>query len=312
MQFLDNILNGIKGILPQGQQTNTVNPQAANEIIAGANTTQQTAGIQPQTKSQNPIVAGVNATRQIAPQQNTNNVTGFAKLNPQNWDDATRQKVLMASAFLSGFGSTPYNSNAGFWGNLSNGFASGNNAMTNQMSNYNNYLQTKSLYDQYGLDSSQLSPAGNYSSFNPLEMVKIGIQDKKNQITKEIAAEKDKTQKSKLIINAYNNGILSADDAIAQLKINGIDINTLRESNDTKETSSKINLNNAKTEDIKNPKPRTIIHQSNKNQQVPDYATDLSEFATIAQSGNKNKTNYARNMFIKRHGFDPYTKYKGE
>jgi len=269
MQFWDNILNGIKGILPQNQNVAQIDPQVASQVVAGAAQNnsvplsnvkmngQQATVSQPQNQSQNPIVAGINEARQIEP-KSTN--TGFAsKLNPQNWDDSTVQKVLMASKFLSGFGSTPYNSNAGFLGSLANGLANGNTAMNNQIANYNNYQQTKQLYDRYGLDSSTLSPAGNYNSFNPLEMIKIGVQENRNKINREIAAEKDKIQKLKLIIKAYEDNTMPADKVIAQLKLNGIDINALSESNNTKETNSKVDLNKAKAEDIRNPKPRTTI-----------------------------------------------------
>lgn len=241
MTFLSNIFNKFKGgNNQQMEQVQQPTPQTANPIMAGVEQAINTNPAQPMPQNNN-----------APPQNGTNKIVNALKnISPANWDDTTRQRVLMTSQFLTGFGGTPYDPNSNFMGNLARGVSNGSNAAYKQIQNYGNYQQVKNLYDQMGYDSSGISPFGDYSKLSPSVLLAAGAKMKQNQIRLEIQNTKDKTTKTKLIIDAVNKGIMSPEEGQMQLK--ALDFETkLQESNDTKKTNSQIEVNNARITKIK-------------------------------------------------------------
>lgn len=302
MGILDNIVGGIKGLLPRQNQA-IVNPMGQNQVVAGAN------NITPQVNQNNPydelvnkgysqdvingVKQGLNGgdkylanfiqnqgirtpqtqaeieqaragnfnvpqsitvenTEITTPQTQQNNViNALQKLAPSNWDDTTRQKVLLASQFLSGMGATNYDMNANPLTNIAKGLAGGTQGALKQMQNYQNYQNTKGIYDQMGLDSSSLSPIGDYSSMTPAQIISLGIRQQSNKIRQDIANTSDNNKKLKLIMDNYNKGSISGEEAQALMKLHGLDVGQLQESNDTKKTNSQIEVNKARAEKLK-------------------------------------------------------------
>ena len=248
MAFWDSLINGLKSgnkgnniqVLQNGQPIQQVDPATAPM----AANVQQNADPQANV---NPPAVNIQNPQATAQKQNAV-VSALQKAAPTNWSDDTRQKVLLASKFLTGFGGTPYNPNAGVLGNLANSFANGANSAYKQMENYQNFQNTKALYNQLGLDTSGLSPVGDYSSMTPAQIIGLGIRQQQNNIRNEIANANDKTKRLTLIMNSYNKGSLSADEAQNLMKMYGLDISDLQESNDTRKANSQIELNKARIE----------------------------------------------------------------
>lgn len=254
MAFWNSLINGLKS-KNTGNTANVV----PNVLVNGQPATQ----IDPQTAPA-PMTASVNQDVNATP-QNTGNVqqnpqataqkqnaiiNALKNIAPTNWDDTTRQRVLLASKFLTGFGGTPYNPNGDFLSNLAQGVTNGANSAYKQMENYQNYQNTKALYNQLGLDSSGLNPVGDYSSMTPAQVISLGIRQQQNAIRNEIANANDKTKRLNLIMNGYNKGSISADEAQKLMQMYGLDINDLQESNETKRTNSQIEVNSARKKQI--------------------------------------------------------------
>lgn len=239
MSFLDSLINGLKNgkttpqVLANGQPITTVDPS----VVGGVQTTNNQAM---------PNTTPIQNT-----QQKANAITNVLKgLAPTNWSDETRNKVLLASKFLSGFGGTQYNPNESLLGNVSRGLGNGANAAYNQVQNYNNYLNTKSLYDQLGLDSNGLSPVADYSSMTPAQIINLGIKQQQDRTRREIANANDNTKRLNLIMNGLKNGALTPDEALSQAKLYGLNLGSVQESNETRRTNSQIDVNNARAKQI--------------------------------------------------------------
>ena len=197
-----------------------------------------------------------------AEQQKTNAVVGaLRKLAPSTWDDTTRQRVLMASKFLSGFGGTQYDGNQNLFNNIARGVANGSNEAYKQIQNYNNYQQAKNMYDQMGLDSSTLNPLADYSALTADKLINLGIQQRKQQTAREIAGAKDNTARLKLIMDGVKNNSISTDEAEKLLKIYGIDVTEINKSNQTAKTEAQIKKIEKETEYIGKPKVTVNVRQ---------------------------------------------------
>lgn len=269
MAFLNGLISKIKNIgqsgnsaiangVQQAMQQNSINSinspvaQGANNFI---NNTPDNGAIQ------SAIAENINNSPTNAENTGANKINKvLGSLNPSNWDDTTRQRVLMASQFLSGFGGTQYDPNSDLMGNIARGISNGSNAAYKQIQNYGNYQQVKNLYDQMGYDSSGLSPLGDYSGFTPAAMLSAGARMKQNQIKQDIANTKDKTTRIKMIMDALNKGYMTPEEAKIQLQ--ALDFVTdLTESNDTKKTKSQVNLDNKKAENVGKPKVNISIRK---------------------------------------------------
>ena len=247
MGIWDSILNGVKNFAANGNNgaalngnaavlnpinSNVQNPQFGSAVVNGANTNipQQTS--QP---TANKIVTAL---------QNSS-------LRPSNWSDGTRQTI---SNILFGIGkSAMENPNQNPWVNVMNGANAG---LQNQVA----YKNAVNALGNYGLDTTGLTPYADYRHFTPEKIVALGVQQNRNRVRQEIAQANDNTKRLKLIMDGLRNNTITPEEAIAQAKIYGIDFNNLQESNDTARTNSQVQLNEARTEDIKNPKPRTTIN----------------------------------------------------
>lgn len=270
MAFLSGLISKFKGNQGKGAIANAINNSSnASPIVTGVeqaignnNALDNIQLNQPQPQA-NQGVGGVDNLGEN-PQAGANKiVNALSRINPTNWDDTTRQRVLMASQFLSGFGGTQYDPNQSQMGNIARGFANGSNAAYKQIQNYGNYQQVKNMYDQMGYDTSGLSPFGDYSKLSPSVLLAAGAKMKQNEVKKQIQEAKDKTTKTKLIIDAVNKGIMTPEEGTLQLKALDFDTN-LQIGNDTKKTNSQIELNSSKkkltdkqTENV--GKPKVII-----------------------------------------------------
>lgn len=269
MAFWDSLINGLKS--KNNVQQDNVMSGGIDQNVTPPDNTNNSGNIQDNVKKTNAIV---NVLKNAA---------------PTNWSDETRQKVLLASKFLSGFGSTQYNPNENMLGNIANGMSNGANAAFQQMQNYNNYKNTKSLYEQMGLDTTGLNPVGDYSSMTPAQVISLGIRQKQNNIRQEIANANDKTKRLTLIMNNYNKGSISADEAQKLMQMYGLDISDLQESNETKKTNSQIELNNTRKKYIE----ETIKQNEKKiailRQRVNQGNATLSDKQTLNKLNIQNK-----------------------
>ena len=254
MAFLNDIVNKIKGNNQgNGIIANAIeNPQQqTSPIMAGidqyVNEPQDNSNIVP-VNSTSPVAGSIsqNIANTVAT-TNTPNTSGANKIvnalknaAPSNWNDDTRQKVLMASQFLSGFGGTQYDPYQSQLANIARGFSNGSNAAYKQIQNYGNYKQVKNMYDQMGYDTSGLSPMGDYSKVSPSNLLAAGAKIKQAEIKKEIANAKDNTTRAKLILDNFNKGIFSAETTQAMLKMYGIDVDDLQQSNQTKVANARV------------------------------------------------------------------------
>lgn len=267
MAFLSGLINKFKGNQANGDITNMIDsPNNPNPIVAGieqaVGNNNNSNNIQlSQPQPQNPQDVGMNNNSGGNPRAGANKiVSALTHINPTNWDDTTRQRVLMASQFLSGFGATPYDPNQSQLGNIARGVSNGSNAAYKQIQNFGNYQQVRNMYNQMGYDTSNLSPFGDYSKLSPSVLLAAGAKMKQNDVKKQIQEAKDKTSKTKLIIDAVNKGIMTAEEGTLQLKALDFDTN-LQTGNDTKKTNSQIELNDSKkkltdkqTENVGKPK----------------------------------------------------------
>ena len=269
MAFWDSLINGLKS--KNNVQQDNVMSGGIDQNVTPPDNTNNSGNIQDNVKKTNAIV---NVLKNAA---------------PTNWSDETRQKVLLASKFLSGFGGTQYNPNENMLGNIANGMSNGANAAFQQMQNYNNYKNTKSLYEQMGLDTTGLNPVGDYSSMTPAQVISLGIRQKQNNIRQEIANANDKTKRLTLIMNNYNKGSISADEAQKLMQMYGLDISDLQESNETKKTNSQIELNNTRKKYIE----ETIKQNEKKiailRQRVSQGNATLSDKQTLNKLNIQNK-----------------------
>ena len=247
MAFWDSLINGLKS--KNNVQQDNVMSGGIDQNVTPPDNTNNSGNIQDNVKKTNAIV---NVLKNAA---------------PTNWSDETRQKVLLASKFLSGFGGTQYNPNENMLGNIANGMSNGANAAFQQMQNYNNYKNTKSLYEQMGLDTTGLNPVGDYSSMTPAQVISLGIRQKQNNIRQEIANANDKTKRLTLIMNNYNKGSISADEAQKLMQMYGLDISDLQESNETKKTNSQIELNNTRKKYIEETASKSNMDRTELNKE---------------------------------------------
>lgn len=188
-------------------------------------------------------------------------LNALGKMSPSNWDDATRQRVLMTSKFLSGFGGTQYDNNQNLFNNIARGVANGSNEAYKQIQNYNNYQQAKNMYDQMGLDSSTLNPLADYSSLTADKLINLGIQQRKQQTARDIAGAKDNTARLKLIMDGLKNNNISTEEAERLIKIYGIDIQGINKSNQTTKTEAQVEKIKKETEFVGKPKVTVNVRQ---------------------------------------------------
>lgn len=294
MAFLNDLINKFKGNNQSGGAiVNAINnPQNSSPIMAGidqyVNAPQNTGGIVP-VNSTNPVQSGSVVQNAVNTTVNTPNTSGASKIinvlkgvAPSNWSDDTRQKVLMASQFLSGFGGTQYDPNQSQFGNIARGFSNGSNAAYKQIQNYGNYQQVKNMYDQMGYDTSGLSPLGDYSKVSPSSLLSAGARLKQTQIKQDIANAKDNTSRAKLILDNYNKGIFTAETAQAMLKMYGIDVKDLQQSNQTKVSNARVDKIKA---DIKQNQQKISILK----QKVAQGAATSGDKQLLTQLNIQNK-----------------------
>lgn len=115
------------------------------------------------------------------------------------------------------------------------GFVGRQNAVTADKL-YRNQLK------QYGYTDDDLAQInGNITDDVYKNLTTNVYRNQQLQTKMAIANAKDKTTKAKLIMDGWKNGTLSEQDALTQFAINGINLNELNESNQTRNTDSQIN-----------------------------------------------------------------------
>jgi F0F1-type ATP synthase epsilon subunit len=117
--------------------------------------------------------------------------------------------------------------------------------------NYNNYVNTKNMFDDYGIDTNTLSPFANYSKMTPDVIISQGIKNSQAKIRQDIANANDNTKRLNMIMSALKNGTISPEEAQTQAKIYGLDFGSMNESNDTVRTQSQVAVNNQRIEKMK-------------------------------------------------------------
>lgn len=249
MSIWDNIVNGAKGLLGNIEGNPIVKlPTLQGSINNNTNMPQNNA-----LQMDNAVVNGVNQVPQNIG-NTANRITSVLQnspLRPSNWNTGTRETV---SNILFGIGK---NALANPRGDVLSTILGGvNSGIQNQIA-YKNAMNT---LGNYGVDTTGMSPYADYSNFSPDKLVALGVQQNRNKIRQDIAAANDNTKRLKLILDGLKNNTISPEEAIAQAKIYGIDFNNLQESNETARTNSQVKVNEARAEDIKNPKPRTTIN----------------------------------------------------
>lgn len=257
MGIFDNLINGVKGVgssIGNGIQglISKNNPtygnigNTANNIIAGVNQGGTVGSAIDNTVNGTPQNGGaiVNAINnsQIQPQTNNSankivNAIKNSQLRPSNWTEGTRQTV---SNILLGIGKNALsNPNGDVWSNLLGGANAG---LQNQIA-YKNAVNTM---QNSGFDTTGMSPYADYSQFTPDKILSIGVKQQQNQMRKDIANANDNTKRLTLIMNNYNKGSISAEEAQSLMKMYGLDVNNLQESNDTRKTNSQIEVNDTR------------------------------------------------------------------
>lgn len=140
---------------------------------------------------------------------------------------------------------------------------------------YRNQLQ------QMGIDTSNIRGNVNKDTFKNIS--DNYNRQQRNILQRQIANAKDNTQRAKLILDAHNRNQLDATEAINQLKLWGIDINKLQQSNQTQ-------MAQAKKQDMK---VRQGIAQQNANANTvrADAAKTKAEVAKTKAANAKANAN---------------------
>lgn len=275
MGFLDNIVNGVKGfmanrnanpqVLANGAPITQINPTMYGSV---AQTNNQTVQNQPMAnvnqsgivknainnningvqQPDNAIISAIKNPQQEPQQTGVNanrivNAIRNSQLRPSNWNSGTRETI---SNILFGIGKNALaNPNGDVLSNVLGGVNSG---IQNQIA----YKTAINSMQQNGIDTTGLSPYADYSNMTPEKIIQLGLNNQKQQLTRDIANAKDNRDKAKLILDGYNKGYMDANTAVANLKMLGInDISELQESNETRKTNSQIDLNDTRQEQMK-------------------------------------------------------------
>lgn len=273
MGFLNNLLNKIKQnpedqaskILPATNMTNHV--QSGNSLIDAINNTTgapflapvanrgQTLGAIVQNGVSQPpsaptalgtMSSGTPQPLQAQmPEQSVMNglksKIGGSKLNPMNWEENTRNSVL---SVVNGMLQSNYDPNVGMLGSLGNGAVRGRQ-------NYINYNNFKNMAGGYGLDGSTISPFADYSQMTPDKVFDLGIKNRRQEVLLSLTNEKNATKRQEMALKYYTQGVLSADDAKLAINSGDLQVNSLQESNQTKNTNSRVNIDRARISKIK-------------------------------------------------------------
>ncbi|MCD7740443.1 MAG: hypothetical protein LUH11_03745 [Candidatus Gastranaerophilales bacterium] len=300
MSFLDNLTIAMKNLGQNfassgiNQNTNNLtnnfdlNPQIAQAINSYVNNPPLTNNITNDLVQNGTYNSSQNITN-INQNEETANKVANALQNSNQWNDKRRIGLKYLGDILTGIGQSSYNSDSGVIGSLAKGIANGNNLAQKDIQNYQGYKNAKQLYEQNGLDPSSLSINGDYSNMTPDKLINIGIQQRKYQVQQDIANAKDQTSKAKMIFDNYSKGLMSADEAQTQLKLYGIDINNLQESNDTRKTNSQIALNDTRSKQIE-----ASISQNNQKiailkQKVAQGSATANDKAILNKLNIENK-----------------------
>lgn len=145
---------------------------------------------------------------------------------------------------------------------------------------YRNQLQ------QMGIDTSKIRGNIGKDSFKAIS--EDYAKRQRMVLQQQIANAKDNTQRAKLIMEAANRGLLDSQEAINQLKLYGIDVNNLQQSNQTKLTQARVNNYN-------NPKPKVSIN-------IKQGGTkSIIEHRTTGSGTGSNSTPKTAQQYINQH-----------
>lgn len=108
-----------------------------------------------------------------------------------------------------------------------------------------------------GIDTSHIRGIVSKDMYNNVTKATTNAQKAQNQLT--IASLKDNTSRARLIGNWLRSGTITPAEASTLAAAYGITDADFQVSNETRKTDSQIGLNNAKIENINNPKPRVNI-----------------------------------------------------
>ena len=179
-------------------------------------------------------------------------------------------------------------------------------AVNNQQHRLNDTLYRNALESQ-GVDVSNL-PKGYLGDTAYKNLALNTYRTQKLQTQQNIANAKDNTTRAKMIINAYNNNIMTEDEAIAELQKYGVSVNDLDVSNSTKRTNTYVNESQSRiANNYSSASYKDWLRNGGRKGRGNDTAhyEDLAEFQEILSGGDASKIQYARNAYIKKYGKDP-------
>lgn len=134
-------------------------------------------------------------------------------------------------------------------------FAGRNNAVTTDRL-YRNELK------KYGYTDEDLAGIGGTITSDVFKNLSNNAYKNKQLETRlAIANTKDNNTAAKMILDAFKNGLFSEEEAVSELQKKGININSLMPSNETRRTDSQIAVNEARAENIRNPKAKKTIRE---------------------------------------------------
>lgn len=178
--------------------------------------------------------------------------------------------------------------------------------VTNQQKRLGDQLYRNALQSQ-GVDVSNL-PNG-YVGDNLYKNLSLNAyRTQRLQTQQNIANAKDNTARAKMIINAYNNNIMTEEEAINELQKYGVDVNDLDVSNATKRTDVYANESQSRiANNYSSASYKDWLRnggRKGKGNDSEQYEA-LAEFQDILSGGDAKKIQFARNAYIKRYGKDP-------
>ena len=126
---------------------------------------------------------------------------------------------------------------------------------------------------QQGIDLSNVRGNVSKDMYNNVAKATTSAQRAQNQLT--IASLKDNTSRARMIGVWVKNGIITPQEGSALASAYGITDADFQASNDTRKTDSQIALNEAKIDNINNPKPKVskVIHESRGAGSTPKSAS---------------------------------------
>ena len=160
-------------------------------------------------------------------------------------------------------------------------------------------LYRRQLKDYGYTDEDLANIRGNITTDMYKNLANNLYRTKQLDVRLAIANAKDKNTQAKMILDAFKNNIFSEQETILELARNGIDISQLNPSNETRKTDARVMVDEARAEDIKNPKPKVKVsradiyhHNDNNGGGKSEKPTKKTETNNVKSGVTKNGTKW--------------------